>query len=137
MSIVRGAQVTEPKLPKLVGLIPCFAGTLLWALICFGKAEGPVSGFLVGMFAFALVPYAFCALVALVGKGHPCYALAGSLAALAWDALTYHSVFVSPSSSTATLGLLFAPLGNVLFFVPGGMLAAYLVQRARIGVGAP
>jgi hypothetical protein len=87
----------------------------------FKAAEGP-NAFTLGLLAFSTIPYAVCLAVTLLGKGRPLLGLFGAAAALIISASTYHSVFVSPTSSTAAIGLLFVPLVNILIAVLIGML---------------
>ena len=59
-------------------------------------------------------PFAGQALLLSCFKATRASAVAGAVAALCVDALTFHSVFIRPTSSAASLALLFSPLWNFL-----------------------
>jgi hypothetical protein len=102
---------------------------LLHGYTALVKSDGGVSAFGIGLFVWSLVPYALATLIGLRWSG-----VAGALAALialVIDVLTYYSVFIAPTSSTAALGLLFAPLVNLLLVLPASLLVAYLLSRHR------
>jgi membrane protein implicated in regulation of membrane protease activity len=58
-------------------------------------------------------------------------ALAGAVVALLFDLLAHYEVFVHPTSSTAALALLFAPLWNTLVFSPIAILLTWQILRRR------
>ncbi len=71
--------------------------------------------FLIGLMLVSIFPYAICLVLTLVKPGFYWVSFGGALAALVVDSLTYHSVFISPHSSTAALALLFSPLWNLFY----------------------
>ena len=109
-------------------LVPLF-GIALHVHIA-SKAEGGWSGFTLGLLLWSALPYVLCLLASLVAK-RPVHAAVAAACCLVLDALTYRSVFVSPTSSTAALGLLFTPLANLLVAAPVGYLATALLLRLR------
>lgn len=104
-------------------------GIALHGYISLFKADTGPNAFTLGLFSWSVVPYAICLLVALLGKRWPLLGLFGAAAALIADLNLYYSVFVAPDSSTAAIGLLFAPLINLVVFVPLGMLVGYGLGR--------
>ena len=81
-----------------------------------------------GWFLWMMLPYAFCLGVWFRSNlGIP--ALAGVLPVLAFDSYTYYSVFVNPTSSTASLAMNFIPLWSTLLVCPIVMLFAWLGLR--------
>lgn len=82
--------------------------------------------FLGGFILWSCLPYLACAFVAVVKK-KPLFALGGALGTFAFDLYMYYSVFIHPVSSTSALGLLFAPLWNLLLFGPLGAALFWLV----------
>jgi hypothetical protein len=103
-------------------------GLSVHSYTAFIKADGGASGFVIGLWAWALVTYGVGAV--LLSR------FRNSLAAVGWlilpaimDLITYRSVFVSPQSSTAALGLLFAPLWNLLLLGPIGGVIGWLASR--------
>ena len=85
--------------------------------------------------AWALSPYVV-ALALSCFKVTRAAAVAGAVAALCVDALTFHSVFIRPTSSTAPIALLFSPLWNLSIFVPGATWLAWKL-RSRGSAHAP
>ena len=87
--------------------------------------------FTVWFWLLSLSPYIVAAcLYFLVHRPH---AAAGALVLPAiLDAGAYYSAFINPQSSTASLGLLFIPIWNVLLFAPLGAVIGWLIgRRAR------
>lgn len=122
------------------GLFPVTAKPLAWVLIALGVAlhvyidvflsERPFSLFgLVGVILWPSLPYGLCA-VALRVWG-PAAAIGGSGVALGLDAMSVYTVFIHPTSSTASLLLLFVPLYSLLIFTPLGIAAGWLTDRQR------
>lgn len=85
----------------------------------------------IGLMLVSILPYCICLILTLTNPGFYWVSFGGALAALVVDALTYHSVFISPQSSTAALGLLFAPLWNLFLFMPIGMVLGYGIKKSR------
>lgn len=88
--------------------------------------DGP-SLFGAALFIWSMLPYGVGSLIAMRSN-----ALAGALAvlgSLVVDVLLYYSVFIEPESSTAALGLLFAPGFNLLIVLPVALLLGYLISR--------
>jgi hypothetical protein len=119
--------MTERAFPKHLVAAAAAVGISLQAYVCFFNADGPLSTFSIGLFVWSAVPYLAClAISKLVG---PDYGFYGVLACLLGDGLTYYSVFVNPTSSTAAIGLLFSPMVNLVFFLPIGMFVGHLNKR--------
>jgi hypothetical protein len=87
----------------------------------------------VGWFLWAMMPYAICVLVILLGKSGIPGAVGVSIA-FALDVMTHNDVFLNPKGSTAALGLIFVPLWSSVVFAPVAMLIAWLVIRRRAQV---
>jgi hypothetical protein len=113
--------------PFPIALVAILAGVTVQAFVSFWKAAGPLGTSHLAFFAWGCIPYAVC--LAITRWGHPNYGFWAALACMFGDALTYHSVFVNPQSSTAGLAYLGAPLVNVFLFVPLGVGLGYLNRR--------
>lgn len=98
-------------------------GVAFWAYVCFWVTPDPA----IILFLVALLPYAVCAQI--IRRNQPHYGLSGAISALLGDGLMYHSVFIDPASSTSGFGLVLAPMMNLGFFVPLGLLVCYLTKR--------
>jgi hypothetical protein len=100
----------------------------------FLAADGPVTGFLVGLLAASALPYLLC-LGVLQWTRSVGAALGGLLAIALFDAWMYWSVFIAPRGSTAAVGLVFAPLWKTFILLPigaviGRVIEARLARRA-------
>jgi len=84
----------------------------------------------VGWLLWALVPYALGLAVSRV-PALRLPAIAGVAVVLLFDLYVHYAVFVHPTSSTAALALIFAPIWNTLVFGPVAMVLAWLVVRRR------
>ncbi|MCX7557778.1 hypothetical protein OS187_13340, partial [Xanthomonadaceae bacterium JHOS43] len=122
-----GGGMDRRWFPFPIAVAAVLAGVAGQAFVMFWKASSPLGAGHVGFFAWGCIPYVVC--LAIARWGHPNYGFWSALACIAGDAITYHSVFVSPQSSTAGLAYLGAPLANVFFFIPVGVLLGYLNQR--------
>ncbi|MES2116132.1 MAG: hypothetical protein V4578_13335 [Pseudomonadota bacterium] len=80
----------------------------------FGEGGG---AFRVALCAWSLAPYLLLAQALRRYRGR-IGLLAGALLMVLVDAVTFWSVFVAPQSSTAALGLLMAPLVNLVCVAP-------------------
>jgi hypothetical protein len=91
-----------------------------------------VESFSIRWWLWSLAPYIVGGLVLLLFK-RP-HATAGALLVPAiLDAGNFYSVFIHPTSSTAGLGMLFAPLWNLAVFVPlGGAIGWWVGHRIRM-----
>lgn len=99
------------------------AGIALHASTAFYQSsEGP-NAFTLLLMAGSMVPY----LVALVMLPmNQAIKSVGFLSfVLSMDVWTYFDVFIFPSKSTAAIGLLFAPLINLIIFGPLGCIVAW------------
>lgn len=84
--------------------------------------------FSVAFWLWSLSPY-IVATIILVRFRHA-YAATGALVIpILLDFMTFHSIFISPQSSTAALGMLFTPLWNLLLFVPMGAAVGRWVRN--------
>jgi len=117
--------------PRIFAIVVVVAGMLLHAWTAVFKAEGGPSAFTLGLFAWSSLPYLACLLIALRACARSWLALCGALAALCVDFAMYYSVFIAPDTSTAALGLLMAPVINLIVVVPLAVLLAYLLGRLR------
>jgi hypothetical protein len=108
----------------------CAAGLALHLYTVFFRAEGELDFeglvFLVGLLVWSLVPYLVWGSVAVV-KRQVDPAIGGAFATLGFDLFMHYSVFVSPTGSTAALGLLFAPFWNLILFGPIGAAVSWLL----------
>ena len=118
---LRRARLARPS-PALGALVAAGVALHGW------HAIGASGAFALVLFAGSLIPYALCLLAGLVPtlRGP---ALVAACVVLAVDAYAHYATYVAPSSSTAALVLLFAPLWNVLVFAPAALLAAFALAR--------
>jgi len=113
---------------RVVALALLSVAILVHSYTAFFKADGGVGGFVIGLWAWSLVPYGVGAALLFVFRNSP--AAVGWLILPAFmDLMTYRSVFVSPQGSTAALGLLFAPLWNLVLLGPVGGVIGWLAGR--------
>ena len=110
------------RFPMWLAVLVSALGIALHAYIGLFKADDGPSAFSLGLMVWSSIPYVACLVLAFYGRGNPLPAFLGGAAALCFDASVYYSVFVAPTSSTAALALLFAPVVNAAVLVPVGML---------------
>lgn len=113
---------------SVLPLLPIALGMALhaWTALFEGSDHGG-GLFRVLLFAWACSPYLAC-LVAWM-RGHRVFAMIAATGCLVVDASVYHDVFVAPTSSTAALGLLFAPAVNWIIVLPIAAGIAWLIAR--------
>jgi hypothetical protein len=104
-------------------------------VVTFFKSDDGPSAFDVGLLLWSWLPYTFCLACAFAFRNAWPVFLAGSLA-LAVDLVTFNDVFIHPTHSTAAIGLLFAPLVN-LVVVPLGLLLGWGLSRLFRSQPAP
>ena len=109
------------------------AGVALHAFICF-VIQDAIDGFLLGLFGFASLPYLACLLIAVRWPALSIAALLIGGISLAIDVLVVHDVFWAPTSSTASLALLAAPLVKLVIAVPVGLVVGW-IARCLVGRG--
>lgn len=97
--------------------------------IVLGEGNG---AFRAALCVWSLAPYLLLAVVVQRRSGAGVCLLAGAALMLLVDAVTFWSVFVAPQSSTAALGLLYAPLLNLFGIAPLSIAAeAWLGSNRR------
>lgn len=108
--------------------MPMALGIALHAYTVVFQSSGDGGNtFLALLFAWASFPYVFCFIALLLD--HRVFAVLASVGCLAVDLAIYYSVFVAPTSSTASLGLLFAPAVNLGAVLPLAAVAALVFKR--------
>lgn len=89
------------------------------------------SSFSIPCWLWSLSPYLAGAVVLWLLK-HPPAAASALVMPVILDSWTFYAVFLNPQSSTAGLGMLFAPLWNLLLGVPlGGGIGWWIGNRMR------
>ncbi|WP_373988367.1 hypothetical protein [Duganella sp. BuS-21] len=106
------------------------AGACLHLVTAIFLGEGN-GAFRVALCAWSLAPYLLLAAVLQRRGGAGISLLAGAALMLLLDAATFWSVFVAPQSSTAALGLLFAPLLKLFCIAPLSIAAEAWLGRQR------
>jgi hypothetical protein len=106
------------------------AGACLHLVTAIFLGEGN-GAFRAALCVWSLAPYLLLALVLRRRGGAGVCLPAGAALMLLVDAATFWSVFVAPQSSTAALGLLFAPLLNLLCIAPLSIAAEAWLGRKR------
>jgi hypothetical protein len=117
-------------MPRLVALIAILAGFALHAYTMIFEGAGGPNAFGVGLMLFSWLPYIACAVLLALTR-NALAAGCGAIMAVLFDLSIFYSVFIHPTSSTAALGLLFAPLWNLLLFGPLGAGIGWLIGRRR------
>ncbi|WP_153020078.1 hypothetical protein [Paramesorhizobium deserti] len=113
---------------RFLSFTPSLAGILLQGYISFVLPEGRFDVSFVWLFLYSCLPYAICCAVA--AKANSPAGFFGALAALINDAVTFHDVFIAPTHSTAPIGLLLAPLANLILFMPVGLIVGWVTDHA-------
>ena len=93
----------------------------------FISHEG-LTSFSLGIMAWSLVPYMLC-LIILKSVGTPVKAFIAGLLILIMDIWVHVEVFVSPSGSTAAVGLVFMPLWNLVLVIPIGCIVGWVIEK--------
>lgn len=106
-------------------------GLMLHAWTAFVMAEDGISWFGLGLMLWSWLPYLVCLGLVFFGV-NPLIALAGAVGPLVLDSFNYYTVFISPESSTAALGLLMMPAVNLVLAMPLGLLLGYALSRIRV-----
>lgn len=105
-------------------------GIALHIYIAVYESAGGFNSFSGGLLVWSSLPYVAAVIVAIASKKALVGAVASGLVLLV-DAWTYHSVFIQPSSSTASLALLWMPLWNLILVVPIGAGVTWAWLRTR------
>jgi hypothetical protein len=100
------------------------------ALHLYENLSGSSQSFSFGLFVWAIAPYVLVLALSCF-EATRSSSVAGAAVALLMDLLAFHSVFINPTSSTASLVLIFMPLWNILIFVPGATWIAWIVNGRR------
>jgi hypothetical protein len=87
-----------------------------------------ISSFSLGLTAWSVIPYIIC-LIILRSFGSPVKALVAGLFIFIMDILIHVEVFISPSGSTAAVGLVFMPLWNSVLVIPIGCSVGWVIEK--------
>lgn len=79
-------------------------------------------------FLWSMFPYSVCLLI-LLSCDSALPAAFGTAAALIFDGIGYHTMFVAPKASTSALTFLFLPLWSAFLITPVVMFVTWLVVR--------
>jgi hypothetical protein len=113
------------RIQKIVHVL-VLCGLILHLKTAFWKSSDPWSGFSIGLLIWSLFPY----LAIVIASRKASYgALCAVIVVFLFDLFMHLKVFVWPSSSTASLGLLFMPLWNMVLFIPLSFLAGYFIEK--------
>jgi hypothetical protein len=117
---------------RISALIVIVAGVLLHIYIGFFKTTLSQGGLLIisGFIVWSSLSYLIC-LVPVVGKRIPLIPLCGALLPFVSDLFKYYSVFINPSSYEDKALLVAMPFWNVVFLMPLGMVAGFLIAKFR------
>lgn len=103
-----------------------FGGLILHLKTAFWKSSDPFSSFSIGLLGWSLFPY----VAIIIASRKASYGgLCAAIVVFLFDLFMHLEVFVWPSSSTATLGVLFMPLWNLVLFIPLSFLAGYFIEK--------
>jgi hypothetical protein len=119
------------SLLPIINFVIILSGIGLHTYTLLSTLSSEHTAFSIGLMLVSIFPYCICLLLSLIKPAFYWVSFGGALAALVIDALTYHSVFISPQSSTAALGLLFAPLWNLFLLMPIEMVLGYGIKKSR------
>ena len=122
--------VTSPR-PSLAFPHPVTLALIAAAFALHGyEGYSGTEDFPAVFFAWSMGPYVLLLAVSSL-KPLRAPSIAGAAIALAFDALIHYQVFVHPTSSTAAIALLFAPIWNALVFIPIAVAMAWQAARKR------
>ena len=119
---MKSAQYYKPA--RQAGFTLVAIGMLLHAFTELGHAIDGVGLFAAGLMFWSWLPY-LLALLLLLWLRNPVMPLCGILGPFVLDMLVYYDVFIRPTSSTAAIALLFAPLWNLMILEPIGLLIGW------------
>ncbi|MDD7986752.1 hypothetical protein PQO01_17520 [Lentisphaera marina] len=114
---------------KKLGITISIIGILLHMNTCFIQSETKF-GFNILLLVFSSIPYISSLLILRNKKSEVIGALAPLLPIIT-DSIAYYSVFISPTSSTAPLALIFIPLWNLIVFMPVGIITGLIIQNSK------
>lgn len=123
-SVANGIQLRNRVLA--VACIAIVAGLSLQTYQIVFLSHGPVDAFLLKLLLRSCAPYLVCAFV-LFALHRPWPAAVAGWLVLVADAYMHYSVFISPESSTAALGLVFLPPVNLVAILPAGLLVGWFI----------
>lgn len=105
--------MNHTRIQQVIYVLIAF-GVALHLKEAFWESSEPLSTFSIGIFLWSLAPY----MVILTLRKWLYGALCAVVLVFIVDLWIYLEVFVFPGSSTASLGLLFIPLWNLLLTIP-------------------
>lgn len=108
-------------------LIIISCAVVLHIATAFQSASG-FSGFTIGLLLWSIFPYGI-ALALSYALERKRIVLWGLIPIFLFDLLMFGEVFIFPSSSTASIGLLFMPLWNLVLILPGGMILGLGMEK--------
>ena len=103
----------------------CIGGLILHLKTAFLESSEPTSSFSFILLGWSLIPYLLIIVLRKASYG----ALCASVSVFLFDLFIHLEVFVWPGSSTAALGLLFAPLWNLVISLPLSFLAGHFIEK--------
>ena len=103
----------------------CIGGLILHLKTAFWESSEPASSFSFILLGWSLIPY----LLIIVFRKASYGALCASVSVFLFDLFIHLEVFVWPGSSTSALGLLFAPLWNLVISLPLSFLAGHFIGK--------
>ncbi len=113
------------RLVRLLALVPGAITAIVVGVMSDGATAGRV-----GFALWGLAPFAALALVVRFASRRAPIVVAGALLSVC-AAILLWEVFVSPSSSTAALLLLFGPLWMLVIVLPVGLAGGWVLTRPR------
>jgi hypothetical protein len=109
-------------------IVVALAAAALHGYTATVQAEGGLSVFTALLFIWSVAPYV---LAVVFGMRFDAVGASISAAAMLFvDGWMFRSAFIVSSASTAALGLLFAPLWNLVIVLPGALLVCWAIRRA-------
>lgn len=115
---------------RVIAVSPFFAAVALQLWVMFVESAAGITSFDLALFIWTLLPYCLAAWVAVRGTS-PWPGFIAGVVAFLFDLFIFQSVFLAPEGSTAALALLFAPLWNLVLFVPAALLIGRWAFRDR------
>jgi hypothetical protein len=126
-----GTQTSaRAALPLWWLVLPAVAGAMLHVYEASMAESSSNQGFIAGLLLWSILPFCVAALLLKFGVGVP-RAAGYAWASLLGSMYMHATVFVQPTSSTASLGLLFMPLWNLILIGPAGLFIAWGFQAFR------
>ena len=118
--------MNDQRMRQIVYVL-CLGGLILHLKTAFLESAGPIDSFIIKILSMSLAPY----VIIIVFKKFIYGACCAAIVVFLLDLFMHLEAFVFPSSSTASLGLLFMPVWNIVLFLPLSFLAGFIIKKIK------